>query len=73
MLLSAPVSRPFFVMATLFHNRYRIASIRLPHYDYTQSGYYFITICTKKRTPWFGNIRNGIMCVNDIGSTVYRC
>jgi putative transposase len=27
-------------------------SIRLPEYNYTQSGYYFITICTYKRQCW---------------------
>lgn len=27
--------------------------IRLKEYDYSQAGYYFITICTKNREPLF--------------------
>lgn len=27
--------------------------IRLKYYDYSQNGYYFITICTKDRKPFF--------------------
>ncbi len=39
----------------------RIASrkqIRLPYYDYTKEGMYFITICTKNRLKLFGNMKN---------------
>jgi len=32
-------------------------SIRLPYYDYSESGYYFITICTKDRKIFFDNER----------------
>ena len=28
-------------------------TIRLKNYDYSQNGYYFITICTKERQPIF--------------------
>ncbi|MCC3153546.1 transposase [Hymenobacter sp. BT770] len=40
----------------LFQDKYRIPSARLPGYDYGQSGMYFITVCTKNRQPYFGNI-----------------
>ena len=33
-----------------FRRRQRL---RLRHYDYRENGYYFVTICTKHRTPWF--------------------
>lgn len=33
-------------------------SIRLKNYDYSQAGWYFITICTKNRECLFGNIIN---------------
>jgi len=33
-------------------------SIRLPEYDYTQPGAYFLTLCTVKRESLFGVIRN---------------
>ena len=40
----------------LFNDRYRIASARLPGYDYGQNGAYFFTICTQQRTRYFGDI-----------------
>ncbi|WP_046246842.1 transposase [Hymenobacter terrenus] len=40
----------------LYQDKYRIPSTRLPGYDYGQTGMYFITICTKNRQPYFGNI-----------------
>ena len=33
-------------------------SIRLQDYDYSQDGFYFMTICTKNRECWFGKIVN---------------
>ena len=42
-------------------------SIRLNGYDYTQAGYYFVTICTQNRHPLFGTIVNGRMALNDAG------
>ena len=30
-------------------------SIRLEHYDYSQNGYYFVTICAEKHCPIFWN------------------
>lgn len=50
-----------------FRHRYRIPSIRLPDRDYAKPGLYFVTICTKFRTPWFGEIQNGIMSLSNIG------
>lgn len=43
---------------------------RLKDYDYTLSGYYFITICTKEKEHYFGKIANGIMQYNEIGQNV---
>ena len=42
-------------------------SIRLPGYDYTQSGAYFVTLLTQGRLCRFGNIVNGEMRLNDVG------
>ncbi|MBU1895524.1 hypothetical protein KJ641_01485 [Patescibacteria group bacterium] len=39
-------------------------------YDYSQLGWYYITICTKNHENCFGYIKNGIMCVNRFGSIV---
>ena len=45
-------------------------SIRLPRYDYTQAGAYFITICAADRRCIFGEIRDGAMRLNMNGSIV---
>ncbi len=47
-----------------YHHR---RSIRLPDYDYRQSGYYFVTICTYKKQCWFGEIINQEMKSNQLG------
>jgi len=43
-------------MTEKFQNRYRIPSARLQGYDYGAHGSYFVTICTKNRECYFGNI-----------------
>jgi putative transposase len=47
--------------------------IRLPQYDYSSDGYYFVTICTKDRLDFFGKIRNGIMGLNEFGCIAAKC
>ena len=42
-------------------------SIRLKGYDYSQSGWYFATICTQKREMLFGDVIDGKMILNDAG------
>ena len=42
-------------------------SIRLPGYDYSQAGAYFVTICTYNRRPLFGEIHDGEMQLNALG------
>jgi len=39
----------------------------LQDYDYSQSGTYFITICTDNRESLFGKIVDGVMRLNDAG------
>ncbi len=40
---------------------------RLKDYDYSQDGYYFVTICTRNREEWFGEIQSGKMILNGCG------
>lgn len=40
---------------------------RLRQYDYSNGGYYFVTVCTKERGEWFGKIENGKMALNELG------
>ena len=42
-------------------------SIRLTGYDYSKSGAYFVSICTKDRVCLFGNIVNREMVMNPAG------
>jgi hypothetical protein len=39
-----------------FKGKYRIGSARLQHFDYGSHGWYFVTICTKNRECYFGDI-----------------
>jgi len=54
-------------MTEKFKNKYRIKSARLPNWDYSSNGMYFITICTKNREYLFGDIIEGKMKLNEIG------
>lgn len=55
-------------MRTL-HNR---KPNRLKGYDYSQQGYYFVTICTKNMIEYFGTIHNNNMIINKYGLIVRR-
>jgi putative transposase len=45
-------------------------SIRLPGFDYSKPGQYFVTICTQHRLCLFGTIENGKMSLNEYGEIV---
>ncbi len=47
-------------------------SVRLPSYDYRNSGAYFVTICTQRRYPLFGKIVGSSMRVNLFGAVARR-
>jgi putative transposase len=47
-------------------------SVRLNGYDYSQAGYYFVTIVTHNRTCLFGKIVDGEMRLNDAGIIARR-
>ena len=54
-------------MPDKFQNKYRIPSARLPGWDYGWNAAYFVTICTKDRKCFFGEIVNGIMHLSGVG------
>lgn len=58
---------------SLFKNKYRIESIGLKGYDYSTPGSYFITICTKNREHYFGEIYKGILIEKSIAKIVRHC
>lgn len=45
-------------------------SIRLRGYDYSASGFYFITVCVQHKEPLLGEIIAGAMTLNDVGRLV---
>lgn len=54
-------------MEDKFQNKYRISSARLPGWNYGWNAAYFVTICTKDRENFFGEIINGSMVLSKIG------
>ncbi len=46
-------------------------SLCLKHYDYSQAGCYFVTICTQERLHLFGEIVDGEMVCGDAGRMVH--
>ena len=44
---------------TLYKNQYRVKSSRSLDRDYRRNAYYFVTICTHDRRPFFGFIEDG--------------
>lgn len=55
---------------TLFKDRYRVETGRLNDWDYTSSGYYFVTICTRNRECSLGDVINGVINLSAIGEIV---
>ena len=54
---------------TIHHRK----SIRYKDYDYSHSGYYFVTICTEHHKCLFGHITKSHMELNELGSNVNDC
>ncbi|SHM45493.1 REP element-mobilizing transposase RayT [Cyclobacterium lianum] len=50
-----------------FKNKYRIASARAQWWDYGWNAVYFITICTRNREHFFGEINDGKMILSSVG------
>ena len=48
-------------------------SIRLKGYDYSTPGAYFITVCTQDRHLLFGQVFDGNMAANRLGTIVQDC
>jgi len=45
---------------------------RLKEYDYSQGGYYFVTICVNERRNYFGKVEGTKCVLNDYGKTIKR-
>jgi REP element-mobilizing transposase RayT len=60
-------------VSELFQEKYRIASARLPNWDYTQDGYYFVTICTRDHGDYLGRIEKETVVLSKIGHIAHCC
>ena len=52
--------------------KYKRKSIRLKDYDYSQSGAYFVTICTKNRECLFGEVVGEIAELSWVGNIAHK-
>ncbi len=59
-------------MSKQFKNKYRIEPTRLKNWDYGWNAPYFLTICTKDRFHFFGEVLNGQMVLNEIGMIAHN-
>ena len=59
-------------MAEKFQNKYRIASARLQTWDYGWNAAYFVTICTKNKEYFLGNISDGKMHLSETGNIAQK-
>lgn len=59
-------------MIDKYKNKYRIPSARLQSWDYGRNASYFVTICTKDREYYFGDIAYAKMQLTEIGEMATR-
>jgi len=57
-------------MKRLYKQQYRTNSARLKGYDYSRPRHYFVTICTKDKKHYFGQVRNWEMHLSEMGKIV---
>jgi putative transposase len=75
-------SKGFLYLSDIYRTRYRIAfamaenllrrrSVRLPGFDYSQPGQYFVTVCAFQKRCLFGSITDDRPSLSRIGRIVY--
>jgi len=60
-------------MKNKYKNKYRTQSIRKPNWNYSSPNWYFVTVCTKYMEMYFGDVEEGEMKLNEMGTITYRC
>ena len=58
---------------TIFNKKYRVESARLKHWDYANTGIYFVTICTEDKIRHFGKIIDENIRLNKLGKFAVQC
>jgi putative transposase len=56
-----------------FRNKYRIPSARAQWWDYGWDAAYFLTICTKHRKKYFGEVEDDLMILSRLGKIADTC
>ncbi|HZV69737.1 MAG TPA: hypothetical protein VFG10_09340 [Saprospiraceae bacterium] len=57
-------------MSAKFKNKFRIESTRMRNWDYGWQAAYFVTVCTKNKQIFFGDITHDVMNLSPIGEIV---
>ena len=60
-------------MSERYKNKFRVESTRLPNWNYGWNAAYFITICTKARECFFGDIAGSKMKLSQVGVIADIC
>jgi len=56
-----------------FRDVYRTASARAVFWNYGSNAAYFVTIVTKNRIHWFGQVVDGEMVLSEVGRIAHAC
>lgn len=56
-----------------YRGAYRIASARMPGFDYGSNGHYFVTICAAGKWHHFGEVVDGRMDLSEAGRIADAC
>lgn len=59
-------------MSAFYGKRFRIETTRLRHHDYSTDGIYFVTVCTRKKIPYFGETISDKIIQTPIGDIVEK-
>jgi putative transposase len=52
---------------TKYKEKFRVESVRLQEWDYSNPWWYYVTICTKNHEEFFGKVVNEKMILNELG------
>ncbi len=58
---------------SLFKNKYRVETTRLMGWDYAAVGWYFVTICTRNREYFFGEVEGKDVRLSAAGDMAAQC
>lgn len=60
-------------MGEYFNNKYKTSTIRMNHWNYSWPAMYYVTICTKDRECYLGEVKNVEVYLSEIEKMVFEC